>query len=486
MKDRLGADSFDLMEYQSIMSAFSHLPGHMEPQGFSERIREKQLQMHRLAQLCKRSPAIVEFIEQNLRVFEVQGNDHKALQRMHNLLEAQAYRLVHWRVAADEINYRRFFDINDLAAVRTEDARVFAEMHDFVLKLIGERKLDGLRIDHPDGLYDPAGYFAQLQEKAAERLGGKFHLDTSKEQQLPFYILGEKILASFERLEDDWAVQGTTGYDFLNEVNGVLIRTESEAEFSRLYDHIAGEPVEYEEMKRDAKKTILDSVLASELNVLAHRLNQIAESSWYFRDFTLNSLRYALRQIVIQFPVYRTYVTPKKAEKSARQFIDWAIGRAKRTSAANNTAVYDFIRQVLMMEASETPFDANADESDFKRVVQTFAMKFQQFTGPVMAKSVEDTLFYRYSRFVCLNEVGGEPERFGSSVASFHQKNQIRQQRHPHTMLATSTHDTKRSEDVRARLAVLSELPKLWEQKATLWTRMNRGKKVQQENEQSP
>lgn len=486
LKDRLGADDMDVLEYQSIITAFSHLPGHMEYDKFNERIREKRLQMRRLADLCKRNPTIADFIEQNLEVFEVKPDDAASIQRMNALLERQAYRLVFWRVATDEINYRRFFDVNDLAAVRTEDPRVFAEMHDLIFKLIADRKIDGLRIDHPDGLYDPAAYFQNLQEKAAECLGGRFSGEI-KQSTLPFYIVVEKILAPFERLEEDWAVQGTTGYDFLNELNDVFVASANEETFDRIYTQFIGSHADYEKMRLDAKRTILDTVLASELNVLAHRLSQIAESSWYFRDFTLNSLRYALRETVLHFPVYRTYVTPRKVDKSAYQYIDWAIGRAKKKTAASNSAVYDFIRDVLTLKASENPLDKESDqESEFARAVQTFAMKFQQFTGPVMAKSVEDTLFYRYTRFVCLNEVGGEPDRFGTSVSGFHQKNQQRQQRQPYTMLASSTHDTKRSEDVRARLAVLSELPKIWEKKVDYWARMNRGKKTPFDDDNAP
>jgi (1->4)-alpha-D-glucan 1-alpha-D-glucosylmutase len=489
LKERLGSDNLDVMEFLSVITAFKHLPGHMDPDGRTERIREKQLQMRRLAELCKRNPTIAEFISQNLKHFDVQNNDRHALQRLHTLLEKQAYRLVHWRVANDEINYRRFFDVNDLAAVRTEDPRVFSEMHELVLRWVQERKIDGLRIDHPDGLFDPSSYFQELQRDAAARVGASWDRKTSVggKVDLPFYIIVEKILAPFERLEENWAVQGTTGYDFLNEVLGVLVRPESEEQFTLIYETVVGRSFDYDELKRECKKTILDSVLASELNVLAHRLSQIAESSWYFRDLTLNSLRYALRQIVIAFPVYRTYVTPQNVDKSARQFIDWAIGKAKRISAASSTAVYDFIRSVLLLEASASPIEQDTEEnSDFKRAIQTFAMKFQQFTGPVMAKSFEDTLFYRYVRFAGLNEVGGEPERFGSTLANFHQKNSQRQQRHPYSMLSTSTHDTKRSEDVRTRLAALSELPMLWEQRVIYWTRVNRSKKTIADDETFP
>lgn len=485
LSKQLGADSVELAEYQSILSAFSHLPGHMEPSGFNRRITEKTLQMRRLAELCARQPAIVEFINKNLLLFHgADQNDTSAFERMHNLLEAQAFRLVFWRVANDEINYRRFFDVNDLAALRTEDSRVFADMHQFIFKLIERGYVHGLRIDHPDGLFDPVQYFNDLQKSVAERVGTKF---VEKSAGLPCYILVEKILAPFEKLEENWAVHGTTGYDFMNEVLGVLIQGENDEQFTRIYDEFVGEHSSYEEMKLKSKFTILAMVLASELNMLAHRLSQIAESSWYYRDITLNAIRNALREILVNFPVYRTYCRPGNVDKSAVQFIDWAISKAKRNDTVARASVYEFIRSVLLMEAQQSPVPTGNDsELDFKKAVETFAMKFQQFSGPVMAKSVEDTLFYRYARFVALNEVGGEPEKFSSSVAAFHKRNQQRVQRYPNSMLATSTHDTKRSEDVRARLAVLSEIPQEWERRVNLWGRMNRQKKVESANGMVP
>lgn len=481
----LGADSVELAEYQSILSAFSHLPGHMEPSGFNRRITEKTLQMRRLAELCAKKPVIVEFINVNLSLFHgAEQSETSAFERMHNLLEAQAFRLVFWRVANDEINYRRFFDVNDLAALRTEDSRVFSDMHQFIFKLIERGYVHGLRIDHPDGLFDPAQYFYDLQKSVAERIGTQF---SEKNAGLPCYILVEKILAPFEKLEENWAVHGTTGYDFLNEVLGVMIQGENDEQFTRIYDEFVGEHSSYEEMKLKSKYTILAMVLASELNMLAHRLSQIAESSWYYRDITLNAIRNALREILVNFPVYRTYCKPGNVDKSAIQFIDWAISKAKRNDSVARESVYEFIRSVLLLEAQQSPVPTGNDsELDFKKAVETFAMKFQQFSGPVMAKSVEDTLFYRYARFVALNEVGGEPEKFSSSVAAFHKRNQQRVQRYPNSMLATSTHDTKRSEDVRARLAVLSEIPQEWERRVNLWARMNRQKKVESANGMVP
>lgn len=489
LKERLGKNNPDVMIYESILTALAGLPSHTEQKGFTGRVREKQVQLNRLASLCKQNPEFVNFVEQNLREFEVSPDDKLSYERMHELLEAQAYRLVFWRVASDEINYRRFFDINELAAVRTEDPRVFAEMHELVFNLVGEGKLDGLRIDHPDGLFDPAAYFAQLQIKAAERMKRPAPADADLalgRNALPIYIVVEKILAPFEHLEDDWAVHGTVGYEFLNSLFNVFIATENEHAFESTYEAFIGRLVDYESAKRECKGLILDTVLASELHVLAHRLSQIAEVSWEYRDFTQNSLRKALRHIVTNFPVYRTYVTPKKVDKNAKQYIDWAVRLAKRFGSAVAPEVYDFVRNVLCLEAAEVPAENDEPAVSFLQAIQTIAMKFQQFTGPVMAKSVEDTLFYRFNRFVCLNEVGGEPDRFGITVPSFHHQNMQRQLRRSHEMLASSTHDTKRSEDVRARLAVISEIPKLWEQKTQQWARMNRSRKVLVDEEQFP
>ncbi len=491
LKERLGKNNSDVMEYESIITALDRLPSHTERQGFSGRVREKQVQLNRLSHLCKQNPEITNFIEQNLLEFEIRSDDKISFERMHNLLEAQAYRLVFWRVASDEINYRRFFDINELAAVRTEDPRVFGEMHDLVFNLIGEGKLSGLRIDHPDGLFDPATYFAQIQLKAAERLHRPAPTDNELalgKESLPIYIVVEKILAPFEHLEDDWAVHGTVGYEFLNSLLNVFVSIDNEHALESTYEAFIGRVIDYESMKRECKGLILDTVLASELHVLAHRLSQIAEMSWNYRDFTLNSLRKALRHIVTNFPVYRTYVTPQKVDKTAKQYIDWAVRLAKRFGSSVTPEVYDFVRNVLCLEAAESPGDNLNEETatQFQQAIQTIAMKFQQFTGPVMAKSVEDTLFYRFNRFVCLNEVGGEPDRFGITVASFHHQNLQRQQRRSHEMLASSTHDTKRSEDVRARLAVLSEIPKIWEQKTSQWSRINRSRKVTIDEEQMP
>lgn len=475
LQRRIHADSTDFIEYKSILTAF-HSIGCADLPAYNEAVKEDELQKKRLAKLCARNNIIAQFIEENSKFFQVSSSDLSAIVRLHKLLELQSYRLVHWRVANDEINYRRFFDVNSLAAVRTEDESVFEEMHELVFDLIANGTITGVRVDHPDGLFNPAQYFEKLQEEARKVLRTR---RPEPDNTKPLYVVVEKILAQVESLEENWAVHGTTGYDFMNEVLQLFIEGRNESQFSRIYDEFTGKTHNYEEMKKASKKLILDVVLASELNVLANRLSKLAESSVYFRDITLNSLRNALRDVVMYFPVYRTYVTEDRVDKMSRHFVEWAVGKAKKNASMSSPAVYDFIRDVLLLNIDPQFFGISPENSAaFKKDMELFAMQFQQFTGPVMAKSVEDTLFYRYARFIALNEVGGEPEKMGSSLAIFHQRNERRLERFPHSLLATSTHDTKRSEDVRARMAALSEIPDLWEQKAQLWSRMNRGKKL--------
>lgn len=491
LKEDLGETDPDLLEYLSVLSAFERLPNHIEPVGFAQRIGEKVVQMRRLSSLCHRSKRVRAFVDENIEHFNVIEGEPASMQRMHDLLEAQPYRIAYWRVASDEINYRRFFDINDLAAIRTEDARVFNDIHSLVFDMAAERLIDGIRIDHPDGLFDPETYFRRLQQVCAERLGIDFRPQNSSggelHRTLPVYVVAEKILAPFEQLEESWLIHGTTGYDFMDTLNNLLVAEQNEAHFNSIYEDFIGYKSNYETMKHECKEVILDTVLASELNVLAHRLSRIAESSWFFRDFTLSSLRNAIRNIVVHFPVYRTYTSGHGVPDSAKQFIDWAVALAKRDNGVP-WPVLDFVAGVLKGDLDPDVFGITEAEQAFtvRQRMTEFAMQFQQFTGPVTAKSVEDTLFYRYSRLVCLNEVGGEPKRFGTSEAAFHRQNVMRQEKRPYGMLATSTHDTKRSEDVRARIAVLSEIPDRWRERVFKWSKLNEQHKPVVDEESIP
>jgi (1->4)-alpha-D-glucan 1-alpha-D-glucosylmutase len=491
LKHEVGSDNLDVLELQSILSALEMLPSHLEPVGFAQRIGEKNVQMRRLSRLCQRSKVISDYVHGAVERYNGTEEDDARMQRMHELLEMQPYRLAYWRVASDEINYRRFFDINDLAAIRTEDPRVFNEIHALLFDLAAERLIDGVRIDHPDGLFDPETYFRRLQQVCADRLGIEFKPQSTTggelHKHLPIYIVAEKILAPFEQLEESWLVHGTTGYEFMDTLNNLLVAEENEAEFTAIYEDFIGWKPNYETLRHEAKEAILDTVLASELNVLSHRLSRIAETSWYYRDFTLSSLRAAIRNIVVHFPVYRTYATGNSVPDSARQYVDWAVALAKRDSGVP-WSVYDFVAGVLKGDLDPQDFGVTDVDQVFavREKLADFAMRFQQFTGPVTAKSIEDTLFYRYNRLMCLNEVGAEPKRFGTSAAAFHRQNSLRQEKRPYSMLGTSTHDTKRSEDTRARIAVLSEVPDMWREHLMKWAHFNEQFKTALDEELMP
>ena len=454
----LGRDN--MLELQSLISAFGHLPGRAEkaPEQRSELLRDKEIHKRRLAALCQQAPEIAVFLQENASEINGVAGDPASFEALHELIKSQAYRLAYWRVAADDINYRRFFDVNELAGLRQENDEVFQATHRLVLQLVSEGKIDGLRIDHPDGLYDPARYFRKLQES----------WDGATK---PGYVLVEKILTGKETIPADWPVAGTTGYEFANLVNGLFVDSSSRLRMDRIYRSFVGEDLDFDKLVYQGKKTVMDGALTSELNVLANSLSRIALANRHTCDFTLNSLREALSEVAACFPVYRTYITPHQISASDRSCIDEAVICAKRRSTAADTSVFDFIREVLLTRQGEGRSDS------YRRSIIHFAMKFQQFTGALMAKGLEDTTFYRYHRLVSLNEVGGEPQRFGVSIAEFHAANLERHEKWPSTMLATSTHDSKRSEDVRARINVLSEIPLLWRRKVRRWRDLNASKK---------
>ena len=370
---------------------------------------------------------------------------------LHRLLEAQAYRLAYWRVAADEINYRRFFNINDLVGLRVELPELFAETHKMIFAMAERGEIDGLRIDHIDGLFDPARYLSALREGVSR----------------PLYLIVEKILARYETLRD-WPIDGSTGYDFVNQVLGLFVDPAAEGAMSGAYRRMTGEAADFDTVLYACKWRIMQVNLASEMNVLARRLHRLSMADWRTRDFTFNSMLRAVEQVVAAFPVYRTYVSERGAGADNRRYVDWAVGQARKQAGTADTSIFDFLHQVLAGEVT-----GRTRRADALRV----AMQFQQVTGPVMAKASEDTAFYRYARLLALNEVGGDPRRFGLSLAGFHHLMRERQQSWPHAMSATATHDTKRGEDGRIRIAMLSELPRLWAQSVTRWLRSNRSRR---------
>jgi (1->4)-alpha-D-glucan 1-alpha-D-glucosylmutase len=459
-------------ELENIRRALAALPDRraLGAEQVAERSREKELHKQRLARLVAANNAVAIAIEAAVRSFAGTAAEPASFDALHELLELQAYHLAYWRVAAEDINYRRFFDVNDLAALRVDNEAVFEHTHRLVLQLIGAGKIDGLRIDHADGLYDPAGYFRRLQQ----RIGAH----TGRPGARALYLVAEKITASFEHLPPDWPVHGETGYHFANVVNRMLIDSATRTRMDRVYRGFIDEPLEWRDVAYQCQHLVLRRSLASELNVATNQLARIAGADRRTRDFTFNSLRTTLAEVIACFPVYRTYVAATVAD-SDRRYIEWAIATARRRRAAAESSVFDFVRAALLLELP-APSDA------LRRAQRAFAMKFQQITAPITAKGIEDTAMFRYNRLLSLNEVGGEPGSYGAGVRAFHADSEYRSRHWPHEMLATSTHDTKRSEDVRARLNVLSEMTTPWRDAVRRWSRINRSRKRELDGHQTP
>ena len=486
----VGEQNPDLLEFQSLIASFGHLPGRQEISSdrIAERNRDKEIHKRRLAELCARSPAIATSIFRAVDLINANPAEPASLEELHELIKAQAFRLANWRVASDDINYRRFFDTNDLAGIRMENEKVFDATHHFVLDLVSAGKVDGFRLDHPDGLHDPAQYFERLNRSIAKAANSRkptgdestphgISQDDPQDdlqddpQDDPHYVIIEKILTGSERLPAEWPVCGTTGYDFANLVNGLFVDPAAVTRMERIYRTFINDQIDFEDLAYRCRKLIIRVALVSELNVLANQLIRIALAKRRTCDFTLNSLRDALTEVVANFPVYRTYVSPAGISENDARYIRLAVASAKWRSPAADTSIFDFIGEVLLTRI------ADGQDPAYHQAVTTFAMKFQQFTSPVMAKGLEDTAFYRYNRLVSLNDVGGDLHSFGITTSQFHAANQERLRSWPHSMLATSTHDSKRSEDVRARINVLSEISGLWRLRVRDWQRFNRNHK---------
>jgi (1->4)-alpha-D-glucan 1-alpha-D-glucosylmutase len=384
------------------------------------------------------SPVIAEAINRAVEVINGAPGVSESFGVLHRLLEEQPYRLAHWRIASSDINYRRFFDINSLAGLRIEEPELFAKAHEMVFRLVEEDHIHGLRIDHIDGLADPAAYTRALQDAVGPN----------------FYIVVEKILEPGEHLRD-WPVAGTTGYDVLNMLDGVFVDHDAAKVFDKLYRRMTGREGRFSELLRRTKREILETSFASELEVLTSDVKRVADANRRTRDYSANALRRALVEIVARFPVYRTYLDGGEIAAEDRELLDSTLSRAKRATSLPDTSVHDFIGSVLLD-------DVEADGSRDGVLVRRFRTRFQQLTGPVMAKSLEDTLFYRHVPLVSLNEVGSDPDHFGMVPEAFHEAMAERATTWPQAMTATATHDTKRGEDARARLNTLAEMPREW------------------------
>lgn len=401
-------------------------------------------------------PGLIGLIDQALATFNGRQGDRESWDRLGHLLDRQSYRAAYWRVSSDEVNYRRFFDINELAGLRVERRELFDAMHRTTLRLVSENKVQGLRIDHIDGLFDPRQYALRLQQAAGK-------------PDAPVYILLEKILAHYEELPAEWPVAGTTGYDTLNLVGGLFVDPDSEKALSTIYRRYSGQRQAFDEILYDCKKLIVQNNLASEMGVLANAVQTLSASQWRSRDFTYAAIRKGLEELVAYFPVYRTYLDEDgRLSPADRRFIEWAVGLAKKNAGPADTSIFDFIGSILTgdLAAEGSPYSAQA--------VRLAAMRFQQLSGPAMAKGLEDTSFYRYFRLLVHNEVGGDPRRYAVSPSAFHKANAQRLQQHPLDMIGGSTHDTKRGEDARARIACLSGMSTEWASRLRFWSRSNR------------
>ena len=424
-----------------IADAYGNLPHATETDWMSvqRRHRDKLVLRAQLERLCQEHRHIAAAVD------EVVSETNASPDEIDVLLERQNYRLAFWRTARDELDYRRFFDVNFLVGLRTEDERVFHDTHARVLEWAKQKQVAGLRIDHPDGLRDPEQYFHRLRQGSPES-----------------WIVVEKILMTGERLPATWPVQGTTGYDYISRLSALLVDPEGEQPLTDFYGEFTGEPTDFEYLVRKKKLHVLDTMFNADQTRLAELFAQLCERHRRYRDYTRRELRLVLRETIACLSVYRTYVrgreTPISAADQGR--IEQAVEKGKQHRPDLDNDLFDFLRDVLLMRV-------------YGPIEHEFVMQFQQQTGPVMAKGVEDTTFYNYNRLIALNEVGGDPGRFSLTAEQFHDECRYAQEHQPFSLLATTTHDTKRSEDVRARLLVLAEIPARWAAAVREWSTLN-------------
>jgi (1->4)-alpha-D-glucan 1-alpha-D-glucosylmutase len=464
LEDHPGDDADEL---QSILTASRNLPPRStrDADEMAIRAREKEVVKRRLAALTDRSAEVRALVDRAVARFNGVAGQARSFDALDRLLNEQSYRLAHWRVASEEINYRRFFDVNQLAALRMEDPAVFDEVHRFVFELVRRRAATGLRVDHVDGLYAPGDYLRRLQTRAAEVL--------ESSDKHPLFLVVEKILGAGEEVPREWPVHGTTGYEFASVVNNLFVDRRNERALDDLYARFIGRGREsFADIVYRSKKQAMHETMSGDINSLGHQLNRFSERNRHFRDFTLYSLISTLKEIIACFPVYRTYITPDQpVNEHDRRYVTEAIRCAKRRAPGFTTLVFDFVERLLLKETRI----AAAEECEARARITG---KFQQVTSPVAAKGIEDTALYVYNRLVSLNEVGGDPTRFGLDPGQVHDWMAARQRTWPSALSTTATHDTKRGEDVRARLNVLSEIPGAWKGAVTKWRTLNRRHKT--------
>jgi len=445
LEEQLGREHPDFVKFLGVLYVIRAL---RSEHGISVRYDQVGFVKRMLAELFEGNEAVRAFMENSIRAFNGKPGDPESFNLLDELLWKQVYRLSFWKVSSEEINYRRFFSINELISLRVDREEVFAETHAYVQRLVTEGRIQGLRIDHIDGLYDPRQYLERLRGMVGEAL-----------------ILVEKILEPDEELPESWPVEGTTGYEFLNSVGGVLCRKENQRRFSRLYGTLAGVKTPYDELVHEKKRLIITNHMAGDLENLARFMRTVFGHDRHGIDITLQGLKRALMEVMIYFSVYRTYVTDRIDRQADQFYISSAVAVAKQKFPALLYEL-DYTERFLLLS-----YEKNVSQEGIG-TWHDFVMRFQQFTGPLTAKGFEDTLLYVYNRLIALNDVGSSPDTFGVTVAQFHQFNRKRSHEYPRTMNATATHDTKRGEDTRMRGIVLSEMPAEWEKQVRAWRKL--------------
>ncbi len=467
LRDKLGGESSAILELEGIRSEIDKIRGRSPVP--AEKAGERRLQRtavkERLGRLYATSVEIREFIDQNVLTFNGQIGVPESFNLLDRLLSIQSYVLAYWRNTNQGINYRRFFTIMELIGVRVEDPMTFDAVHSVVLRLAAKNLINGLRIDHIDGLRDPEGYLRRLQERLAGDTGSN---GTNKDSSpTPFYVVVEKILAEYEALPGNWPVAGTTGYDFLNRVNGLFVDGKNVRLLDRIYHQFSDLKTPFRELVYEKKKQVMSNLLAVEMHSLGRELSQLADQDRYARELPRSCLTEALIETIAFLPIYRTYIRGSQPSDVDRKYIADAISQAEKRNPRLDRDCFEFLRQVLLLQAGPWVFPEQREER------LTFVMRWQQFTGPIMAKSFEDSLLYVFNRLVSLNEVGGAPNIPGVSPNELHRFGVERQKHWPNALNTTTTHDTKRSEDIRARINVLSEMPAEWERHLTQWHSLN-------------
>lgn len=451
LQSKLGKNHPDVIKYLAVLYILRSLPASEE---IDERYSQIKFVKGMLYELFTGNDVIKEFIDESLRIFNGRKGVPESFNLLERLLAEQYFRLAYWKVANEEINYRRFFNISGLISLKMENEEVFNRVHTLILKLIRDEKVSGIRIDHVDGLYDPTTYLNRLRGRVQEN-----------------YLVVEKILELEEELPAEWPVEGTTGYEFVNYVNGIFVKKENERLFTDLYQRFSGFTTPYQRVVAEKKRLIIQTRMAGEVERLAFLVEAVSSIDRYGIDITMHGLKRALEEILTYFPIYRTYINAENYTERDKRYLEDLFRRVSRINPRLNHE-FNYICNLLMLS-----FREHFTEEQ-KKIALDFVMKFQQLTGPLMAKGFEDTALYVYNRLISMNEVGGNPGRFGITSDEFHKYCQKRAQRWPYSMNATSTHDTKRGEDTRARINVLSEIPEEWEDKINTWSRLNAASRI--------